>query len=122
VKEPIVSITREQVIASLESTGSSDPEVLAAAKEILADAVAPLRVMANAGILLGVGVAITRLGPIAGASLVGVGVWSWLRAARNRKNIEAGYAEFVHLRMRDGATRPGWEESGGGSDDTMRRR
>lgn len=121
MREPILSITREQVIASLESTGSSDPEVLAAAKEILAEGIAPLRVMAIAWIVSGFGVTFT-LGLVPGAPFVAVGVWIWFRAARNWRNIEAGYAEFVRARMRGESTRREWEGRGGASGDTIRRR
>ena len=100
MRAPIRSITREEVIASLEGIGSSDPEVLAAAKEVLAGTVAPLRVVAVTAFVLGIGIALTPLGVIGGAPFFAMGIWGWLMALRSRKSIEEGYAEFMRTQSR----------------------
>jgi hypothetical protein len=99
VRSPILSITRDEVIASLRSTGSSDPEVLAAAMEEMTATVAPLRRMAVVWLLLGFLALATRPGIFVAAPLVGAGVWSGLRALRYRRTIEQGYAEYVRRRV-----------------------
>lgn len=117
MRAPIRSISREEVIASLEGIGSSDPEVLAAAKEILAGTVAPPRAVAVAGLVLGIGIALTPLGVIGGAPLVGLGIWGWLTAVRSRKSIEDGYAEFVRTPSRASSARG---DRGGSTEGTWR--
>jgi hypothetical protein len=92
----MLSITRDEVIASLRSTGSSDPDVLAAAKEEMAATVAPLRRMAVVWLLLGFLALATRPGIFVAAPLVGAGVWSGIRALRNGRAIDQGYAEYTH--------------------------
>ena len=92
---PTYSVTREQVIASLEATGSSDPEVLAAAKEVLEERAETQRRAAIGCIAVACVAATRSLGIVAGLFLTAIGVWGWVRAARNSRAIEEGFAAFM---------------------------
>ena len=89
-------VDKQWVIGTLKAVGSTDPDVLYAARAKLVSAVGFARI-AGAG-LAGLGVlllffAMTRW--FAGPVLVG-GWWLWRRGARNVAAVETGYSEFRH--------------------------
>jgi len=89
-------VDKQWVIGTLKAMGSTDPDVLYAARAKLLSAVGFTRIagagLAGLGVLL-LGFAQTRL--VAGP-LVVVGWWLWRRGARNVAVVQAGYDEFRH--------------------------
>ena len=89
-------VDKQWVIGTLKAVGSTDPDVLYAARVKLLTAVGFTRI-AGAG-LVGLGVLLlvypaTRW--FAGLPLLS-GWWLWRRGARNVAMVEAGYEEFRH--------------------------
>lgn len=91
----ILSMTKQQVIGSLEATGSTDPDVLAAAKEELLSSVKVLKMAALAPLLGGVAMMLSVIGALVGVPLFLAGVWAWRRADENVRTVEAGFAEHA---------------------------
>jgi hypothetical protein len=89
----IVKMTTETVIGSLRATGSTDPVVLAAAKDELLSAVKRLRVVALVLIALGAGASLSIVGALAGIPSLAAGAWAWWRTEQNIQTVEAGFAE-----------------------------
>ena len=89
-------VDKQWVIGTLKAVGSTDPDVLHAARAKLLSAVGFTRTtgagLAGLGVVL-LFLAMTRW--FAGPVLV-VGWWLWRRGARNMAAVEAGYAEFRH--------------------------
>ena len=89
-------VDKQWVIGTLKAVGSTDPDVLHAARVKLLSAVGFTRiagaVLAGSGVL-SLFLPATRW--FAGPLLL-VGAWLWRRGARNVAVVEAGYEEFRH--------------------------
>jgi hypothetical protein len=93
----MLSITRQQVIGALKATGSTDPDVLAAAKEEMLSSVKRPKLVALVGVVSGGAMTLTVLGAVIGIPLIIAGVWVWHRAGRNSRTVEAGFAEYARV-------------------------
>ncbi len=99
----MVAMTRQEVIGSLRATGSTDPIVLAAAKDEMLGAVKRLRVVAllsialgaMASLALGAADSLPAIAAVAGMPLLLAGAWALWRAERNVRAVEAGFAEHT---------------------------
>ncbi len=89
-------VDKQWVIGTLKAVGSTDPDVLYAARAKLLSAVGFTRI-AGAG-LAGLGVLFLFVAAARWYSvpLLVVGWWLWRRGARNVAVVEAGYEEFRH--------------------------
>jgi hypothetical protein len=98
-------VTREQVFGALKATGSTDPDVLLAAKEEFATAYRPLRWFGIWALVCGaLCTALVQLAFI-GIPLLFLGWW-WLRRAKHNLGvIEAAFRE--HLDSVASGARPG---------------
>lgn len=91
----LADANRECVVDRLRAIGSSDPDVLHAAKDELVRPFARQRAAGTGLCVVGVLVAATiRLAPL-GAAVVVLGAWLWLKGRRNVATVEGGHAEFV---------------------------
>jgi hypothetical protein len=89
------AVSREQVLGALKATGSSDPDVLLAAKEEFAAGYRPLKWFGIWALVTGaLATALVLLAPI-GIPLLVLGLFWVRRAARNRRVIDAAFAEHV---------------------------
>ncbi len=111
----LAPVDRQWVIGTLKAVGSTDPDVLHAARAKLLAAVGFTRIagacLLGSG-LLSLVVPTTRF---LAAPLVVAGWWLWRRGSRNVAAVEAGYEEF-RLGTRDSA--PGTRRAGGGAEKT----
>lgn len=90
----IGKMTTQTVIASLRATGSTDPVVLAAAKEELLTSTKRLRVVALLLFALGAASLASRGGTLVGIPTLLAGVWAWWRMDRNFRAVEVGFAKY----------------------------
>ena len=88
-------VTRQQVVGQLKSTGSTDPDVLFAAKEALIAPVKPLKIMGLWAYITGGLMTLTIFLAILGVPLVFFGWWVRKRGKENLETIDAAYAEYV---------------------------
>lgn len=95
-------IDRQWVIGTLKAVGSTDPDVLYAARAKLRAAVGFTKIAGAC--LLGSGVLclfVSTTRWFAGPLLV-TGWWLWRRGSNNLAAVEAGYQEFSHGTRRSG--------------------
>ena len=88
-------MTRQQVLGELKATGSTDTDVLYAAKEQLLGQVRPLKVFGIWAYVTGGLATLLILTAIFGIPLLIFGWWVRRRAAQNIEIIETTFAEHV---------------------------
>lgn len=88
-------ITRQQVIGQLKSTGSTDRDVLFAAKEALLAPVKPLKMIGIWAYVTGGLMTAMILMAFLGIPLIIFGWWVRKRGKENIETIEAAYAEYL---------------------------
>ena len=89
-------VDKQWVIGTLKAVGSTDPDVLHAARAKLLSAVGFTRI---AGVCLASSGIVTLIVPATrwfAGPLVLAGWWLWRRGATNIAAVEAGYEEFRH--------------------------
>jgi Family of unknown function (DUF5362) len=87
--------SKPQVIGALKATGSTDPDVLFAAKQDLLDQYKPLKTMSWILIICGVLICLTLIGAIIGVPMILLGWWLRRKCNRNIATVEAGFAEYL---------------------------
>jgi len=88
-------VTSQQVLGQLKSTGSTDRDVLFAAKEALIAPVKPLKMMGIWAYVTGGLMTLMILMAFLGIPLMIFGWWVRKRAADNIEVIESTYADYV---------------------------
>lgn len=88
-------MTRQQVLGVLKSTGSTDADVLAAAKEDLLQPMKFLKFMGIWAYVTGGLATVLILTAIIGVPLLLFGWWVRRRAKRNIETIETTFAEYL---------------------------
>lgn len=89
------TVTRQQTLGALKATGSSDPDVLFAAKEALLVLSRPGRVVTLIVMIAGGLLSLTIIGALAGLPALFVAWWLRRRFARNIRTADAAYQEYL---------------------------
>lgn len=89
------SVTREMVIGRLKSAGSRDPDVLRGIVDGMLGEQKPVRIIALAGIIVGVVLCLTIIGIIPAIVILPVTIWLFLRTRRNIRVINESCEEFM---------------------------
>jgi uncharacterized protein DUF5362 len=87
--------TKPQVIGALKATGSTDPDVLFAAKQDLLDQYKPLKTMSWIPIICGALICLTLIGAIGGVPMILLGWWLRRKCNRNIATVEEGFADYL---------------------------
>jgi hypothetical protein len=98
-------VTPEQVRGHLKATGSSDPDVLLAAKDQISAPYKPLKWFGIWGIVTGSLCCLLIVMAFIGIPLVLFGIWALRRSKKNAATIEAAFSDYVG--SLSGTTRPG---------------
>ncbi|HET9604093.1 MAG TPA: hypothetical protein VFO96_07355 [Gemmatimonadales bacterium] len=98
-------VTPEQVRGHLKATGSSDPDVLLAAKDQLSAPYKPLKWFGIWGIVTGSLCCLLIVLAFIGIPLVIFGIWALKRSKKNAATIEAAFSDYVG--SLSGTARPG---------------
>jgi hypothetical protein len=87
------SVDKQSVVGTLKASGSRDPDVLYATKQVLT----PGKHLKLLGICAGVGVffTITVILAFIGIPSVLFGWWCWHFGSKNVAAVETGYSEYV---------------------------
>jgi hypothetical protein len=88
-------LTPQEVLGSLKSTGSRDPDVLFAAKQALLETVKPLKVMGIWAYITGGLCTVMILLAFIGIPLLFFGWWVRRRATQNIETIESTFTEYL---------------------------
>jgi ABC-type Fe3+ transport system permease subunit len=88
-------ITPQQVHGFLKATGSSDPDVLAAAKDQIAAPYRPVKWIGIWGMVVGVLCTMMVILFFIGIPVFIFGVWAFRREKKNRATIDAAYDEYI---------------------------
>jgi len=86
---------KPQVIGALKATGSTDPDVLFAAKQDLLDQYKPLKTMSLIPIICGALLCLTVIGAIGGVPLILLGWWLRRKCNRNIATVEEGFSDYL---------------------------
>jgi len=89
------TVTRQQALGALKATGSSDPDVLFAAKEALLVLSRPGRVVTLIVMIAGGLLTLTIIGALAGLPALLVAWWLRRRFTRNIRTADAAYQEHL---------------------------
>jgi hypothetical protein len=92
-------VAPEQVLGALKATGSTDPDVLFAAKEEFAARYRPLRWFGIWGLVSGALATVLVITAFIGIPLMILGWWWLRRAKRNLATIDATFARFTGASM-----------------------
>jgi hypothetical protein len=92
---PYAALDKQGVIGMLKATGSKDPDVLHAQRQILMAQAKHLRTYAILAMAGGGICTITIVLAIFGIPLALVGWWIWRRASQNLETIEAAWTEYM---------------------------
>lgn len=106
-------VTPQQLIGVLKATGSTDPDVLAAALDQFAAPYRPLKWFGIWGMVTGGLCTILVVLAFIGIPLIIFGVWAFRRAKRNAQLIDSTYREYM---SKLGVTMP----SAGSGQPTLR--
>jgi hypothetical protein len=87
--------TRQGVTGVLKATGSTDPDVLFAAKQDLVDAYKPAKTMSWIPLICGVVLTVTVIGAFIGIPALILGWWMRRKGTRNLATVEAAYDEYL---------------------------
>lgn len=98
-------VTSQQVIGALKATGSTDPDVLAAAKDELASTYKPLRWFGIWGLVTGALATALILTAFIGIPVFFFGLWALRRAKKNMATLESAFADYTS-RLGSGETVP----------------
>lgn len=88
-------VTPQEVTGALKATGSTDPDILAAAKDQIAAPYRPLKWFGIWGIVTGTLCCILVILAFIGIPIIIFGIWALRRAKRNRETIDQAYAEYI---------------------------
>ena len=88
-------VTRQQVIGALKATGSTDPDVLAAAKDELAGSYKPLKWFGIWGLVTGTLATALVLTAFIGIPVLIFGFWALRRAKKNMQTLESAFGEYT---------------------------
>ena len=88
-------VTSQQVIGALKATGSTDPDVLAAAKDELASTYKPLKWFGIWGIVTGTLATLLIITAIIGVPVLLFGIWALRRSKKNMRVLDAAFAEYT---------------------------
>jgi archaellum biogenesis protein FlaJ (TadC family) len=88
-------LTPQEVMGTLKSTGSRDPDVLFAAKVTMLETVKPLKIMGIWAYVTGGLCCLLILLAFIGIPLLIFGWWVRKRAKENIETIESTFAEYV---------------------------
>jgi hypothetical protein len=89
------AIDARQVTAALESTGSSDPDVLFARKEELLDRARQTKSSATAEIIGGIALSVTILGAFLGVPAIARGLARRKSVAESVDVVESAYCAYL---------------------------
>ena len=89
-------VTPAQVRGHLKATGSSDADVLLAARDQLSAPYRPLKWFGIWGMVTGTLCCLLIITAIIGIPLIGFGVWAYRRSKRNAATIEAAFTEYMN--------------------------
>lgn len=98
-------VTHQQVIGALKATGSTDPDVLAAALDQFAAPYRPLKWFGIWGMVTGGLCTAFIILAFIGIPIFIFGVWAFRRAKKNALTIHEAYAEYMG-RLAPGSTPP----------------
>ena len=87
--------TKQQVIGALKATGSTDPDVLFAAKQELLDQYRPLKMMSFIPMFCGALLCLTVIGAFIGVPMIVLGWWLRRKSKRNLATVEDGFSEYL---------------------------
>ncbi|HYI97119.1 MAG TPA: hypothetical protein VEX68_26490 [Bryobacteraceae bacterium] len=93
--QSICAIESRQVTAALESTGSSDPDVLFARKEELLARTREMNNAATTEILAGIAISVTIAGAFLGIPAIRRGLARRRSVAESVKTVEAAYCAYL---------------------------
>lgn len=88
-------VTSQQVIGALKATGSTDPDVLAAAKDELASTYKPLKWFGIWGLVTGTLATALVLTAFIGIPVLIFGFWALRRAKKNMATLDAAFADYT---------------------------
>ena len=88
-------ITPQEVTGALKATGSTDPDILAAAKDQIAAPYRPLKWFGIWGIVTGSLCCLLIILAFIGVPVIIFGIWALRRAKKNRETIDNAYAEYI---------------------------
>ena len=88
-------VTPQEVTGALKATGSTDPDILAAAKDQIAAPYRPLKWFGIWGIVTGTLCCLLVILAFIGVPIIIFGIWALRRSKKNRETIEKAYAEYV---------------------------
>jgi hypothetical protein len=94
-KFSLADTSPRQVIGVLKATGSSDPDVLYAAKEEYGSTFATQRFQGLVFLITGALSSITIILAVIGVPIAIFGWWFWKKGQRNIAIVEAAYADYV---------------------------
>lgn len=92
---PFITIDKRAVIGALKATGSTDLDVLYAARAKLAGAAAVPRWLGIGLALAAIPAGWTRIGWFGAATMLALGWWFLRRGVENVRMVELGYAEHI---------------------------
>lgn len=92
---PFISIDKRAVIGALKATGSTDLDVLYAARAKLAGAAAVPRWLGIGLLAAAIPVGWSRAGVVGSIALLLLGWWFLRRGVHNVRMVELGFAEHV---------------------------
>jgi hypothetical protein len=87
--------TPQEVLGVLKATGSTDPDVLYAAKEDFAATFKTQKIQGLIGLVAGAASSLTIVLAIIGVPVALFGWWLWRKGQRNLATVEAAYADYV---------------------------
>ncbi|HLV26586.1 MAG TPA: hypothetical protein VKZ41_09750 [Gemmatimonadales bacterium] len=91
----MITVPQQQLVGALKATGSSDPDVLFAAKEATMKVQRQLKLVATGFMLFGAVLTITLLGAPVGLPLLIGAYWLRRKVARNLADADATYGSYV---------------------------
>ena len=91
----IPKLSHPQVIGSLRSTGSTDPDVLFAKKEELLSETKRLKLLGTVPIVIGAIMTVSIIGAIVGVPMLVVGILVRKTIAHNNSVTDAALAEYL---------------------------
>jgi hypothetical protein len=94
-KFSLADTSARQVVGMLKATGSSDPDVLYAAKEEYGSTFATQRFQGLGLLITGALSSLTIILAVIGVPVAIFGWWLWQKGKRNIALVEASYAEYL---------------------------
>jgi hypothetical protein len=94
-KFSLADTSARQVVGVLKATGSSDPDVLYAAKEDYGSTFATQRFQGLGLLITGALSSITIILAVIGVPVAIFGWWFWKKGQRNIAIVEAAYADYI---------------------------